>query len=259
MSGKKVILFILVFATVVSGFAAWQALKIRRQLGAAARTAADLPVVRRTETGEMRLVPYGSFNADEDRIPVTLPVFYIDRTEVSNGNYARFTRERGKAVPTAEADLPVVNVTYEDAKAFCEWAGKRLPMPVEWEKAARGMDGRTFPWGDTADASKANVAGQGLRPVESTPEGASPFGVLNMAGNVWEWVDDPRKPMPRNLEILKTRIDPAPSPDEPWFAARGGAFDHPLTDARVYTYLPLPARYRAADLGFRCAVTPVLR
>ena len=250
MSGRKLVLWLLGFAIVVSAVFAWQAFRMRQQLGAAARSASDLPKVRETSSGQMLLVPFGTFQADQDRVPVMLPAFYIDRTEVTNEAYARFAQATGRPLPTADAALPVVSVTFDDARQFCQWAGKRLPLPLEWEKAARGTDGFIYPWGNQPDPSRLAAS---LQPAGSMPAGASPYGALDMAGNVWEWVDEALKPKPHNLELLQSRLTPPPTAAEPWYSARGGAFDQPITDARTYTYLPLPARYRAPDLGFRCA------
>jgi eukaryotic-like serine/threonine-protein kinase len=253
VSGRKLVLWLLGTAVAVSGFFAWQAMKMRRQLGAVAQSAGDLPAVRQTSTGEMRLVPFGSFQADQDRIPVMLPAFYIDRTEVTNEAYARFAAATGHPGPVGDPALPVVNVNFDEAKEFCGWAGKRLPLPLEWEKAARGTEGFVYPWGNEPDASR--MAGA-LKPADSMPQGASPYGALHMGGNVWEWVDEAVKPKPRNIEVLGPRLTPAPTAEERWYLARGGAFDQPVSDARTFTFLPLPARYRAADLGFRCAENP---
>jgi formylglycine-generating enzyme required for sulfatase activity len=131
---------------------------------------------------------------------VYLDAFWIDRTEVTNAQYrkcveagaceeARCWDLDGYDVP----DLPVVCVHWDAAQAYAAWAGGRLPTEAEWEKAARGTDGRLYPWGDSEpDCDKANYLGcaDGPLPVGSHPEGASPYGVLEMAGNVWEWVAD---------------------------------------------------------------------
>jgi formylglycine-generating enzyme required for sulfatase activity len=231
-------------------------MNMRRQLGAVAQNAADLPPARQTSTGEMRLVPFGSFQADQDRIPVMLPAFYIDRTEVTNEAYARFAAASGRPASAGDPALPVVHVSFDEASEFCQWAGKRLPLPLEWEKAARGREGFVYPWGNEPETSRA--AGS-LQPADSMTQGASPYGALHMAGNVWEWVDEAVKPKPRNIEVLGPRLTPPPTAGEPWYSARGGAFDQPMSDARTFTFLPLPARYRAADLGFRCAANPVRR
>ena len=152
---------------------------------------------------------------------VHVEAFEIDRVEVSNAayracvaaghcaaiDYAACTFFRaGEQVIGGELDpssqheqAPVVCVTWEQAVAYCAWAGKRLPSELEWEKAARGDDGRRFPWGDAWDPKAANwyddesgsIDGYvTLAPVGSFPSGASPYGALDMAGNVWEWVAD---------------------------------------------------------------------
>ena len=106
----------------------------------------------------------------------------------------RFVAAEGATTPPhwpAPADHPVTFVDWHEASAFCAWAGGRLPTEAEWEKAARGTDARRFPWGDEEDASRAAV-GSGLKrgttsPVGAHPRGASPYGLQDMAGNVWEW------------------------------------------------------------------------
>ena len=124
----------------------------------------SLPATISTPTGEMVLVPAGSFLFGEKKEPVSLPAFYIDKTEVTNAAYADFCRATNRPLPPAfprkSAGLPVVNVSILDAQLFVKWAGKRLPTAREWEKAARGTDGRDFPWGNEADPSKANIDSQ---------------------------------------------------------------------------------------------------
>lgn len=141
----------------------------------------------------MVLVPAGEFlmgGADgNEPHSVFLPAYYIDTLEVTNADYGRF--DPTFAYDEAEADLPVTRVSKEKARAYAAWAGKRLPTSAEWEKAARGTDGRLYPWGNTFADGKANIAGhKALEPVGSYPDGASPYGALDMSGNAWEWVDD---------------------------------------------------------------------
>ncbi len=126
-----------------------------------------------TPTGEMVLVPLGTFLFGEKKTPVSLPAFYIDRTEVTNAEYAAFCKATGYKPPEgfspAKPDYPVVNVTIVDAHAYASWAGKRLPNSKEWEKAARGEDGRLYPWGDTPDMAKVNIDSKGPLPVAALP------------------------------------------------------------------------------------------
>jgi len=136
---------------------------------------------------------------------VTLDGYYIDRLEVSNAQYKKFLAESGyvpkaylNSPPHNAPDLPAVVFVWDDAVAYATWAGKRLPTEAEWEKAARGTDGRTWPWGDDWDPTKlSGNDGTGMvdgyvqaAPVGKFPQGASPYGVLDMAGNVWEYVAD---------------------------------------------------------------------
>ncbi len=156
----------------------------------------------------MVLVPAGEFvmgsgEGGLDEGPprrVDLPAFYIDRHEVTNEQYLRFIGQTGHEPPRSWGGprpgkgmekLPVTDVTWFDAMQYAVWAGKRLPTEAEWEKAARGTDGRRFPWGNL-DIESARQLGSDkpLQPVGSRPPGASPFGCLDMAGNAWEWVAD---------------------------------------------------------------------
>lgn len=161
----------------------------------------------------MVLIPAGEFicgsddpDADEDVRParrINLPAFFMDRTEVTNADYHCF--DPAHPFAPGEENLPVTNVTYDEAAAYAQWAGKRLPTEEEWEKAARGVDGRRYPWGDSWDVSRTAVRAQArkspmqarrpgvcsasrVRPVGSAPGGAGPSGCVDMAGNAWEWV-----------------------------------------------------------------------
>src|SRR5260370_30309209 len=146
-----------------------------------------------TKGGDMVLVEAGGFLVAEKKEPDTLPAFYIDKTEVSNANYAQFCAETTHALPEGfEADkpeLPVGNVMILDARAFAQWAGQRLPKGREWEKAARGKDGFLYPWGNEKDPARANIGSGRLLTDTALPDGASSYWALNMSGNVWELVD----------------------------------------------------------------------
>jgi formylglycine-generating enzyme required for sulfatase activity len=170
---------------------------------------AEPPKVLTTEDGaEMVLVPAGEFTMgsneyDDEKPPrrVYLDAFHIDKYEVTNAQYRRFVQATNRAAPSwywndpkfNGSTQPVVGVSWHDAAAYCGWAGKRLPTEAEWEKAARGTDGRKYPWGEAWDASRANSDDSKLgrtAPVGSYATGASPYGAQGMAGNVWEWVAD---------------------------------------------------------------------
>lgn len=229
----------------------------------AARVIEASPASIETSTGKMVLVAAGPFLAGQEKRQETLPAFYIDRTEVTNAQYARFCEAKQHPLPkdfdAGHLDLPVVNVTIVDAKEFADWAGKRLPTTLEWEKAARGTDGRVFPWGDQPDAKRANVADsptaqRAALPAISLEASASPSGALNMTGNVWEIVNELKTPsdatLKRFAQVMKLR---PPTATEPWYAMRGGAFNQPLANGVVNDDTPIPARYAAPDIGFRCA------
>jgi len=157
----------------------------------------------------MVYVPVGEFMMGSDPRPydeVLQPKVYLDgfwmyRHPVAVAQYRRFCSETGRKMPMPPSwgwkeDHPIVNVTWDDAKAYADWAGVALPTEAQWEKAAGGTDGRVYPWGKTFDASKAVCSVWSRRsstaPVGSIPAGASPYGCLDMAGNVWEWCSTPR-------------------------------------------------------------------
>lgn len=147
----------------------------------------------------------GSLEEEEDARPihaVSLRPFQIGRFEVTHAQYAAFLAATGRTAPAHWANpnfmadtQPVVGVNYEDAAAFCHWAGGRLPTEAEWEYAARGRDRRRYPWGnDDPDPARAifhrDIGFGHTLPVGSAPQGASPFGVQDLAGNVFEWCAD---------------------------------------------------------------------
>jgi len=240
----------------------------------------------------MVTVPGGSFfmgcnqsvdsECDDDEKPgrtVDVPAFKIDKTEVTVAQFARCVDAgrcssagltmpfyNGKDQPEfaefctwqkpGKEDHPINCVSWDQAVAFCEWTGKRLPTEVEWEKAARGPDGRKYPWGNAgygAGGRVANIADQsakqrfpdwtiaaryddgyvGTAPVGSFPAGASPSGALEMVGNVWEWTSDP---------IQSGR------------AVRGGSwYDEKSRDARASNRFWTAAAMHFAHVGIRCA------
>ena len=213
-----------------------------------------------TPTGKMVLVPEGPFLFGKDKQTVTLPAFYVDKTEVTHEAYARFCAEKGLPMPpAAEGERPqdpIVDVSFLQAQQFADWAGKRLPNTQEWEKAARGTDGRLYPWGNEAGSPPANIDNpKGVMQVHSHPGGASPYGAVNMLGNVWEWVNQPRTPSEPALENFAA-LQPPPTATEPWYMIRGGGYSDKLVDSYLYDFATVPARHHAKNIGFRCVKTP---
>jgi len=217
---------------------------------------------------------------------VTLGAFSIDRLEVTNAAYqacvtARACRPAKRYGPEAErARQPVVGVSWDDAGRYCAWAGARLPTEAQWEKAARGTDARRFPWGDAPepDAEHAVFGNQlrGAGEVGGRPAGASPYGALDMAGNVWEWVADVYGP----FEYAKGEVtDPTgptcpeaeadyrrlrlqgrqgftgtnPIPESCERVLRGGAWNYPGPGLRSSNRVHHPPTFHIRYSGFRCA------
>ncbi len=222
--------------------------------------------------GDFVTIPAGEFTMGSDIRPdglkdrpalyepehtVDLPAYQIHVFEVTNAEFTRFQIE-GDYV--AEGDwrrfssiekgyYPVANVTWEDAKGYCEWIGGRLPTEAEWEKAARSPDGRPYPWGDTWDPTKSNCNEKGHQTLVEVGEietDSSPYDVRDMMGNVQEWVSDefmayPRSPARENPYFQRG-----------WFSARGGSYAIKGKSSPLWTraaYLPR-GQY---GTGFRCA------
>lgn len=149
----------------------------------------------------MMRVLAGKFLYGDEKGERELPEFWIDKSPVTNAEYARFVTATGHDPPThwGESKIPpkgitnhpVVYVSWHDAKAYAVWAGKFLPTEEEWEKAARGTDGREYPWGNQVPTARSCNFGDnegGTTPVgRYSPQGDSPYGCVDMAGNVWEW------------------------------------------------------------------------
>jgi formylglycine-generating enzyme required for sulfatase activity len=197
---------------------------------------------------------------------VWLDAFYIDKTEVTNAQFKAFCDVTGYLPPAnpdwdpnyfhSKHDYPVLQVTYDQAAAYCAWRHKRLPTEAEWEKAARGTEGRKYPWGNDWDPKRVNGWGEPYRytaPVGSVPEGASPYGAVDMAGNVWEWCYDWFDP---NYYAHSPARNPrGPATPTPWRAARGGGWSSTQMSgdfevANRSKNGPTETRYH---LGCRCA------
>ena len=174
------------------------------------------PAPKRVEAGinpkdgaEMVWVPAGEFlmgSTDDEGVrderpqrKVYLDGYWMYKTEVTVAQYRKFCKATNREMPEApewgwKEDHPVVNVSWHDAVDYAKWAGASLPTEAQWEKAARGTDGRVFPWGNEWDAGAcANSVSwslKGTKPVGSCPAGASPYGCVDMAGNAWEWCAD---------------------------------------------------------------------
>jgi formylglycine-generating enzyme required for sulfatase activity len=205
----------------------------------------------------------GGDEVDErPRHRVFVSAFELDRDEVTRERYAACVRAGACAPPASDgaAGLPVTGVSWNDAAAFCRFAGGRLPSEAEWEKAARGTDGRVYPWGDEPRCDRANFGnfeGEGRcprnpgAPVEPGRFGAeSPYGARDLAGNVWEWVNDYYSD--KYYSVSPAR-DPAGPPSGRARVVRGGACCSMFGLPRAANRLAFPADYRDVDLGFRCA------
>ena len=194
--------------------------------------------------------------------------FLIDKFEVTNAQYKKFidatdrgspSHFRNRTYPEGKVDHPVTFVDWYDAKEYCEWVGKRLPTDKEWEKAARGTDGRTYPWGNEFKRENANMPlrweslGQfgDTMPIGMFPEGVSPYGVHDMTGNVWEWTASWYKAYPQNKTFSE-------SYGERYKTLKGGSwFDCSFykcgISAPVYNRAFFAKKVKNDTFGFRCA------
>jgi formylglycine-generating enzyme required for sulfatase activity len=225
----------------------------------------------------MVFVPAGEFmmgsnNGDSDEIPVHqvyLDAFWIDQTEVTNAMYAKCVSDSGCTPPLSSRsssrnsyygnsefnDYPVVYVNWNQANAYCEWAGRSLPTEAQWEKAARGTDGRTYPWGEGINCDNANYVSGGscvgdTSKVRSYESGKSPYGAYDMAGNVWEWVND-------WYSETYYQSSPSSNPTGPvsgkYRMFRGGSWLS--NDVRSANRGLVPPEFFVEDFGFRCALS----
>lgn len=211
--------------------------------------------------------PEGS-EPNEDEKPrhkVFLDGYHIGKYEVTVAQYARFCKETGREFrdqPSPEGpdhpnpiesaaqgpDHPVVNVNWEDARAYAEWAGMRLPTEAEWERAARGGTETRFWWGNEGDHAKANFDSQGSTPVGSFP--ANPFGLFDTAGNVWEWVADWYS---ETYYAESPYKNPQGPPSGETRVHKGGAWsNYPYYLRPALRYSSAPTRWSKL-MGFRCA------
>ena len=245
-----------------------------------ATTVNSLPSEMKDDKGvTMRLVDAGPFTMGNDRAEaddakpaseVTLDAYYIDENEVTNAQYkkcvedgsCRQPKQGGSATHSSYfshpdfADYPVLNVDWRMANVYCMWRGARLPTEAEWEKAARGTDGRIYPWGNgLVDCSLANYSGceNDTSPIGMHNGGKSVYGVLDLAGNVWEWTGSLYRSYPYDLNDGREDLNATGSR-----VARGGSWHSSFggNSARSDVRLSLDPTYYGLYVGFRCALTP---
>lgn len=189
--------------------------------------------------GDIVAVPAGKFifGPPDSKKTLDLPAFSIDAYEVTNGQYLKFKPEY--KFPAGQENYPVIEVSWFEAEAYCKSQGKRLPTEEEWEKAARGTDGRIYPWGNDADEPDkcANVSEVGVgepMAVGEFEKGKSPYGVMDMGGNVWEWT----------ASYFKD--------DQRYAILRGGSYFEDCSYSKTYSTIRSIPDDRKGYVGFRC-------
>ncbi|MGE3978506.1 MAG: formylglycine-generating enzyme family protein [Nitrospira sp.] len=227
-------------------------------------------------------VPAGARDGGRDEYPrhdVFVDTFMIDTFEVTNGRYLEFVKATGHRVPQNPRnptrnlwqgesitegliDRPVINVDWFDAEVYCRWAGKRLPTEAEWEKAAKGTSDRRFPWGNVEPTSKHLnynqrwIGEKTLMPVGSYEAGKSPYGLYDMAGNVWEWVND-------WYDARYYEKSPKKNPKGPDTGTkkviRGAGWQNETPTVRVFTRVESDPTVRNESTGFRCATSESMK
>ncbi len=214
------------------------------------------------------LVPAGWFimgendgrRSNQPQRRVYLDAFIIHVTEITQDDFTSFVNATGYQAQDWDAidlegkgDLPMVNTLWKDADAYCRWLGKRLPTEAEWEKAARGEDGRRYPWGNDWDRKKANTVENGagaVLPAGSFPAGASPYGVLDMAGNAAEWVSDYYDP---DYYSYGPDLNPSGPKKVLDHVLRGGSYDSSAAQATTFFRDSSHSARPNPRAGFRCA------
>lgn len=205
------------------------------------------------------------FADEQPQLVVYLDAFYIDKYEVTNAQYKKFLSDTKRIPPYYlneplynHPDQAVMGIAWSDALAYAEWAGKRLPTEAEWEKASRGTDGRIWPWGNQWDPTKLNANDVGAvdgyvytAPVGSYPQGVSPYGVHDMAGNVWEWT---ASWYDRNYYNYSPKVNPKGPESGENHVARGGSWDMNNDFTRCASRFGISPG--SLLTGIRCAKSP---
>lgn len=216
------------------------------------------------ENGDMVLIPAGDFLFGPKKQKVYLKTYYLDMREVTNEDYEEFCQATGHPLPPnhpkGKPGYPVVNVTIADAMAFAKWAKKRLPTEMEWEKGARGVDGRIYSWGDQPDTSKANVkdnpdeSWHHVVSVDGFRHGRSPFLVSQAVGNVQEFTADIAAANIAAIRAYEGRLNPPPTAAEHWYVVKGGSFENRIAEANLSLMEVVPERYHSAHLDRKSVV-----